>query len=104
MMKKIIITGTSKGIGKSVALKLLNHNFVVIGISRTHSVKHENYFSQYSDLNNVKDIKDIINNIIIKFKKIDGFISNAGYGIFDNLENIKEEEIIKFFKVTSYLF
>ena len=41
--KKILITGTSSGIGKSIALKLLKHNFTVIGISRTHTIKNSKY-------------------------------------------------------------
>ena len=41
--KKILVTGTSSGIGKSIALKLLKHNFTVIGISRTHTIKNSKY-------------------------------------------------------------
>ena len=43
-MKKIIITGASKGIGKEIAINLLKKNFKVIGISRSHSIKHKNFF------------------------------------------------------------
>ena len=98
-MKKIIITGASKGIGKEIAINLLKKNFKVIGISRSHSIKHKNYFSQVIDLNNFKGLKCIINNIILEHKKIDAFISNAGYGIFENVENLKIHEIINFFNV-----
>ena len=41
--KKFLITGASRGIGKSIALKLLKHNFKVIGISRKHTIKNLNY-------------------------------------------------------------
>ena len=43
-MKKIIITGTSKGIGKEITKNLLKQNIRVIGLSRIHTIKHENYF------------------------------------------------------------
>ena len=98
-MKKIIITGTSKGIGKEITKNLLKQNMRVIGLSRTHTIKHENYFPVVYDLNDIKGIKLIFNEIISKHKKIDALISNAGYGIFENLENIKEKEIIDFFNV-----
>ena len=98
-MKKIIITGTSKGIGKEITKNLLKQNMRVIGLSRIHTIKHENYFPVVYDLNDIKGIKSIFNEIILKHKKIDALISNAGYGIFENLENIKEKQIIDFFNV-----
>ena len=98
-MKKIIITGTSRGIGKKIANTLLKKNITIIGLSRNHSIKHDNYFPISYDLNDIRGIKSIFNQIIERHKKIDALISNAGYGIFDNLENIKEKEIIDFFNV-----
>lgn len=98
-MKKIIITGTSKGIGNAIAKYLLKQNIVVIGISRKHTIKHKNYISVPFDLNDLKNIKNILGDIILRYKKIDAMISNAGYGIFENLENLKEKEIIDFFNV-----
>ncbi len=44
MNKIIVITGTSKGIGKAMALYYLNKNFVVAGCSRSSSsIDDENY-------------------------------------------------------------
>ena len=98
-MKKIIVTGTSRGIGNKIAKKLLSQNMLIIGLSRTHNIKHKNYFPVLYDLNDIQGIKAIVNEIITKHKRIDALISNAGYGIFENLENIKEKEIINFFNV-----
>ena len=103
-MKKIIITGASKGIGKEIAINLLKQNFKVIGISRSHTINHQNYFSQVGDLNNVRDLKVIINNIISKHKKIDALISNAGYGIFENVENLRINDIINFSPVCFFMY
>ena len=44
MMKKIIITGTSRGIGNKIARNLLKQNMIIIGLSRKHNIKHDNYF------------------------------------------------------------
>ena len=98
-MNKIIITGTSWGIGKAIAKNLLKQNVTVIGISRKHTIKHKNYFAISYDLNDFKNIKNILDDIIFNHKKIDAIISNAGYGVFENLENLKEKEVIEFFNV-----
>ena len=98
-MKKIIITGTSRGIGNKIARYLLKQNMIIIGLSRKHTIKHANYFPITYDLNDISGIKSIFNDIIFRHKKIDALISNAGYGIFENLENIKEKQIIDFFNV-----
>ncbi len=102
-MNKIIITGTSKGIGNAIAKYLLKQNITIIGISRKHTIKHKNYFAVSFDLNNLKNIKNILDDIIFKHKKIDAFISNAGYGVFENLENLKEQEVLDFLMLTYYL-
>ncbi len=98
-MKKIIITGTSNGIGKEIALRLLKKNFIIIGISRKHSIKDKNYYPITHDLENTMGIKKVINNIIISHKKIDSLIGNAGFGVFDNIENISEKTLTRFFNV-----
>lgn len=44
MNQIIVITGTSKGIGKAIANYYLEQNDFVIGCSRTESsITHENY-------------------------------------------------------------
>tara|TARA_B100000965_G_scaffold398893_1_gene417763 strand:- start:564 stop:1283 length:720 start_codon:yes stop_codon:yes gene_type:complete len=42
-MKKIYITGASKGLGKALAEAYLKEGHSVIGMSRTKSVEHKNY-------------------------------------------------------------
>ncbi|MCC5919780.1 MAG: SDR family NAD(P)-dependent oxidoreductase [Cyclobacteriaceae bacterium] len=50
-MRVFIITGSSKGIGKALAEQLLSAgNNHVVGISRTHSIDHENYQALSIDL------------------------------------------------------
>ncbi|MGB0657005.1 MAG: SDR family NAD(P)-dependent oxidoreductase, partial [Flavobacteriaceae bacterium] len=39
MKKIVLITGTSKGIGKALAAKMLKENYFVIGASREGTVK-----------------------------------------------------------------
>ena len=68
-MNKVIITGTSTGIGNAIAKNLLKQNVTVIGISRKHTIKHKNYFAIFFDLNDVRNIKKILDDIILIIKK-----------------------------------
>ena len=74
---KILITGTSSGIGK--ALKEELKEFEIIEVCRR---------CEYSiDLNNIKEVKKL------KIKDIKGIIHNAGVGYFGQFEDIKIEQI-----------
>ncbi len=59
-MKHYFITGTSKGIGKSLAEELLkDENNKVIGISRKNTLNHKNYNHITTDLSNLDDTESI---------------------------------------------
>ena len=49
-MKQAIVTGTSRGLGKAIALQLLEQGWNVTGISRNQSIEHENYIHVNADL------------------------------------------------------
>lgn len=77
--KKILITGTSSGIGEFLAKKFIDDKYIVIGIARKKaSIKNENYFHYKTDINNEKNIKKIFINIKKKFQNIDTVVNNAG--------------------------
>ncbi len=98
-MKKVIITGASKGIGKAIALDLLKQKFIVVGISRSHTIKHKNYFPIKHDLSVLEGYKEKLDYILRKHVNIEAIISNAGNGIFENLENIPSNNIVPFFNL-----
>jgi len=77
--KKILITGTSSGIGEFLAKKFVDETYIVIGITRKKAtVKNKNYFHYITDINNENNLKRIFNNIKKKFKNIDVVVNNAG--------------------------
>ncbi|MFD1551516.1 short-chain dehydrogenase [Putridiphycobacter roseus] len=51
------ITGTSSGIGKALAEKLLEQSHQVIGLSRRQTIKHPNYTHHAIDLSDLKQVK-----------------------------------------------
>ena len=80
--KIVLVTGTSRGIGKEIAKTYLQNNCTVIGISSNRKssnvIKNKKYFHFFCDLENFKEIKSTINQVLKKFKKINIIINNAG--------------------------
>jgi len=59
-MIRCYITGTSRGIGKALALSLLeDEQFMVTGISRHCSIHHPRYMHVYADLSSEKGLEDV---------------------------------------------
>lgn len=78
-MKIALITGTSKGLGFSIAQKLLAEDYIVIGVARSKSA-----FQQKDSYKHIQgDIRqgDVIEQIFIQIKifgRLDLVILNAG--------------------------
>lgn len=68
---KILITGTSQGIGKAIAKRFLKDNHRVIGIDRQESsISHENYTHFTCDVRDYKRLPEVEN--------VEILINNAG--------------------------
>lgn len=92
-MKKILLTGSSKGIGREVAINMLENGFYVIGISRTSSFIHHDNFKEYLiDLQNIPELITLIKNIISEHS-IDILINNAGMGYYGSFFDMKPDNI-----------
>jgi 3-oxoacyl-[acyl-carrier protein] reductase len=77
--KTILITGTSKGIGKFLAESYLDNSFNVIGCSRGEStLEHENYLHIKCDITDEKSVKAVVQTGLSKFGQINILINNAG--------------------------
>jgi 3-oxoacyl-[acyl-carrier protein] reductase len=75
----MLITGTSRGIGRFLAEYYLEQGFTVIGCSRSEStIKHNEYLHYLVDLRDSSDIKRMFGNIKAALNRIDILINNAG--------------------------
>lgn len=103
MSKVVVITGTSKGIGKAMALYYLNKNFVVAGCSRSSSsIDDENYRHFELDITDEKAVVIMVRAIKKEFKKIDILINNAGIASMNHILTTSNESISKLFN-TNFL-
>jgi benzil reductase ((S)-benzoin forming) len=58
-VKQAIVTGTSRGLGKAIALQLLEQGWNVTGISRNQSIEHEKYIHVSADLADSNCVNDL---------------------------------------------
>jgi 3-hydroxy acid dehydrogenase / malonic semialdehyde reductase len=93
---KVIISGSSSGIGRALTLKLLEQGYQVIGLARNHrkfnpeNPRYQTYDIDFSDL---KAAEIILKQIYAQHSSVDAIISNAGYGRFGALEQFSITQI-----------
>ena len=98
MSKIVLITGTSKGIGKQLALHFLSKNNIVIGCSRgENSLTNENYRHFSLEINDEKAVVSMIRAVKKEFGKIDILINNAGIASMNHILTTSIESISKLF-------
>lgn len=98
--KMAIVTGTSRGIGKAVALTLLKNGYITAGCSRSGSdIDHENYMDFTLDITDPAAVKDAVKSIAGKTGRIDVLVNNAGTSHLGRLTDDNfPEDVLRLFK------
>jgi NAD(P)-dependent dehydrogenase (short-subunit alcohol dehydrogenase family) len=99
-MKNILITGTSKGIGESLAVEYLEQGQRVLGISRTENKKLKTYpeFRFLAlDISDFEKVKLEIPKFLQSTSQLDLMILNAG--ILNEIKDMKDTSIEEIKKV-----
>lgn len=102
------ITGASKGLGLSLAKKLLNEGEKVVATSRSLDDlkstigEHENFLPLLLNLTDEKNVGEGIDKAVSHFGKIDVIVNNAGYGLLGALEELSDEEARMNFEVNVF--
>lgn len=106
MGKIILITGTSSGIGKATAEKLLSEGYRVYASARNiDQLKHlEVLGAEILKLDVTQDasIKSAVERIIHDCGRLDILVNNAGYGSYGALEDVPIEEARHQFEVNVF--
>lgn len=101
-MQKIIISGSSSGIGRAITLKLLALGYQVIGLARDHQKFNPHsaaYFPYAVDLSDIKNTERILQQIQAEHADVAAVIGNAGFGRFGSLEQFSTEQIVELVQV-----
>jgi NAD(P)-dependent dehydrogenase (short-subunit alcohol dehydrogenase family) len=79
-MQKVLITGSSRGIGLATAKKFLKEGWLVLGASTSENknLKHKNYKHYILDLSKPESISTCVKLLKKDNKQIDVLINNAG--------------------------
>jgi 3-oxoacyl-[acyl-carrier protein] reductase len=86
MTRVFIITGTSKGIGKELAIHYLNQGDIVSGCSRRESkIEHANYQHFCLDVSDEKAVVAMIRSVKKEYGRIDILLNNAGVAAMNHI-------------------
>lgn len=121
-MKTVLVTGSSRGLGKSAIIKFAENGYnVVINYNNSEKVAYElqkyiednfkvGVLTVKADVGNENDVKEMFNIIIDKFGSIDVVVNNAAIAIdtifeqktVDNFNKILNTNLIGTFLVSKY--
>jgi len=97
-----VVTGSSSGIGRATASRLLEAGFTVIGLARHHNqseMSHDRYHPCTADFSDIEKLDKIAANISKDHPEIRVLVCNAGFGDFRHLENFSYKQIQEFLNV-----
>lgn len=106
-IKTVLITGASRGIGKSTAIEFAKHGYNVIinyilneenaSLLKTEleDKYHVKVLTIQADVTKEEDIKKMVKQIINKFGHIDCLVNNAGIAIDTTFQDKTKENFIK---------
>ena len=103
--KKILITGTTSGIGKELTNFYLDLNYNIIGIDRNinnNFNKYEKYKQHIIDICDFAKVDNLIKELILQDNVPEIFILNAGINIYDNKEYFDIKNFKKCFDINFY--
>ena len=98
--RNILITGSSRGLGKALAEHYLQNGDMVYGCARSErSIDHENYFHYQVDISSPEDVTDFFFSLRKDIKQLDAIINNAGIASMNAFALTPVESFQKIFDI-----
>ena len=105
-MKKVIITGTSRGIGFELAQQFAKNNFQVLALSRNQkpldNLKLKNIETLSVDVCNQDDLQKVSKYLSEYWGDIDILIHNAGFLINKPFESLTKDDFLRVYDVNVF--
>ncbi len=115
-MKTVLVTGASKGIGKTIAISLKNLGYNVVGIYNNSELEAKKIMSEYDidmkkcDVKLDEDLKSVYDFIENKYKNLYAVINNAGVScekllqdtLFFEIQNIISTNLVSVINSSKY--
>ncbi|WP_438711367.1 SDR family NAD(P)-dependent oxidoreductase [Aquimarina muelleri] len=105
-MKKIIITGASRGIGYELAKQFADAGHQVLALSRNEipvaTLQHKNIHTFSFDISKSEDLKTMIDYVDSEWKQVDILINNAGRLLNKPFSEISTQDFEEVYKVNVF--
>lgn len=99
-MRVVLITGSSKGIGRALAEHFLSQGDIVVGCSRSHSLlEHQNYKHFSLSVDDEMAVVAMVRDVKREFGRVDLLINNAGTASMNHLLTTSSASVKKLFDV-----
>ena len=105
-MPTILITGASGGLAQEMVKLLPNDQLILLGRDREKLAQlygnHPHVELIEIDITDDSALETLLADLYIRYGKIDVLINNAGYGIFEEFDQISDQDIHQMFEVNTF--
>ena len=105
-MRTILITGASGGLAQEMVKLLPNDQLILLGRNKEKLAqlyaKHPNVELIEIDITDDLALETLVADLYLRYGKIDVLINNAGYGIFEEFDQISDQDIHQMFEVNTF--
>ena len=105
-MPTILITGASGGLAQEMVKLLQNDQLILLGRNKE---KLAQLYGNYPhaelieiDITDDSALESLVTDLYLRYGKIDVLINNAGYGIFEEFDQISDQDIHQMFEVNTF--
>ena len=105
-MRTILITGASGGLAQEMVKLLPNDQLILLGRDKEKLAQlygnHLHAELIEIDITDDSVLETLVTDLYLRYVKIDVLINNAGYGIFEEFDQISDQDIHQMFEVNTF--